>query len=135
MVFDLGKIQKEYPAAYQKFREYLVIRLGENSTNQMIELHLMTELGMKNTHLPAFEGYFMNFFNKYDMKISLFVTKRGKWIPKVFMWRYGEYRNRLGQEFENRHEAVIRVIEYCFSRLNVDLIVNYQKNKTNENKS
>lgn len=133
MYFDLGKYQKDYPSAYAQFRKYMNGRIGEDDMERMTGIHIETELAMKNTHLAAFEGYFMNFFNKYDLKIGLNINIRGRYTPRVFQWKNGCYENRLKQEFDNRHDAILRAIEHCFGILNIELIINYKSE--DENKS
>ncbi len=129
MYFDLGKYQKTYPSAYAKFREYIVYRMGDKSMKLMEELNVQIDLGMKNTHIPAFEGYLMNFFNKYDIKISIHVTRKGRYAPQVFRYKAGSYSNQLTQLFDTRYDAVLKAIDYSFAKLNVELLVNAVKIK------
>jgi len=131
MYFDLGGYQERYTVAYSRFKEYIAFRVGESSIRQIEEINVQIELGMKNTHIPVLEGYLVNFFNSHDIKITIDLTKRGAYIPRVFLWNKGEYINRLTQEYDNRNDAILKAIDYAFTRLNLDLILeqNYKNPK------
>ncbi len=124
--FDLAKYQKDYVVAYSKFKEYIKYRVSDNVFDQWAEINLTADLAMKNAIMPAMEGYLINFFIKYNIKIGFSITKNGEYIPRVYTYneKNGLYKNSMMSKYTSRNEAVLRAIDSAFAKLNVELIVN-----------
>ncbi len=121
--FDLGKLQKAYPAAYRKFREYMKFRVDDPVYEAWFDANATVELAMKNAIIPILEGYLMHFFNKYDIKIGVSINKLGEWIPRVYVRDIGTYKSAMTVSYVNRNEAIVKAIDSAFSKLNMDLIL------------
>ena len=125
MYFDLGKFQEHYKYSFDAFIEYLKIREDKITVHQWMQLNIDAELGMKNILIPALEGYLINFFNKHDYKLSIGVNKRGKYLPRLYKFKHGEYRNNFNSAFDLRYDAMNKLIDTAFAQLNVDLIMKH----------
>jgi len=122
--FDLSKIQNTYTVAYGKFKEYMAHRVDGNTFESWVQINIDLEMGMKNTVMAPLEGYLMNFFNKYDIKIGLTVDKLGEWTPRVYMHERGVYKSGMTSKYTNRNEAIHRAFDSAFAKLNIELIIN-----------
>ena len=124
MYLNLDRIRKNHTVAFSKFKEYMHHRVSDEVYDYWIDTSITVDMAAKNVYLPLLEGYLMNFFNKYDIKIDIGVDKFGEYIPRVCMYEGGLYRSNMQTKYVNRHEAVIKAIDVAFSKLNVELILN-----------